>query len=107
MICKEHHFNILSLFHKVCIVHHLGSKRDLLESLGMHEVEAHIIFIEELVRPSFNAYCLYFLTSSVCVLQYPAILEVSHFHLYKCATLTWFNMLEPYYTAWLSIEINT
>ncbi|MPN63058.1 hypothetical protein SDC9_210812 [bioreactor metagenome] len=86
----------MSLFHQVGIIYHVGIYAYLFESFVVHEVVTHVVFIKELVGPSFDTDDFDFFAGIECVFQDPSIFQVSHFYFYKCSAFTWFNMLEPY-----------
>ena len=92
----EHHLHVLAFLHEVRVLDHILRELDLLEGLLVHEVEAILLSIEELVRTSLDVDGLDLCTCGESVLEYTSVLEVAKFGLHESRTLARLHVLEPY-----------
>ena len=102
----EHHFHVLALLHKVGVVNHVLGEGDLLVGFLMHEVEAFLVGIEELIGTPFHFDGLDLGACGEGVFKDAAILEVAEFALHESGTLAGFYVLEPDDGAGLPVEIH-
>ena len=97
---------MLTLFHKVGVIHEVFSEAYLLVGLFVHEVVALAVLVEELVRPSLDVDDFDLGTGGEGILEYASVLEVTEFGLYECRALAWLNVLEPYDGNRLAVEVH-
>ena len=96
---------MLSFFHKVCVLHNILRKVNLLECLLVHEVVSILITIKELVRTSFDIDSINLRTCGESILEDSSVLKVTEFSLYECWTFSRLYVLEIYEHAWFTVEI--
>ena len=104
-VCHEHHLHVLAFLHEVGIIHYVVREMYLLIGLFMHEVEAVLVAIEELIWTTFDIDGLDFCTCGESILEDAAILEVTELCLHESGALAGFDVLEPYDHAGLTVEI--
>ena len=96
---------MLAFLHEVGILHDILREKDLLVGLLVHEIEAVLLSIEELVWTTFHIDGLDLGAGGESVLENTSVLKVAELGLHESRTLARLDVLEPHDLARLVVEL--
>ena len=90
----NHSFHDVTFLEELYTFDAFAGESNLLESLGVHEVVAHVILIEILIRTAFDAHLVNFHTRVPGLVEDAAGLHIAQFGAHESRTLAGLNVKE-------------